>query len=50
MMDGQPAPQMKLNFRAQFFRKVDNAIHWKNLYPVDSAQSGFPNTYPLGSD
>ena len=28
--------------------KVDNAIHWINLYPVDSA-IGFPNTYPLDS-
>ena len=26
-----------------------NAIHWINLYPVDSAV-GFPNTYPLDSD
>ena len=27
-------------------RKVDNAIHWINLYPVDNAID-FPNTYPL---
>ena len=30
MMDCYPAPQMKLNFWAQFFRKVDDAIHWIN--------------------
>ena len=30
-------------------RKVDNAIHWINLYPVDNA-IGFPDTYPLDSD
>ena len=29
--------------------KVENAIHWINLYPVDSA-IGFPNTYLLNSD
>ena len=29
--------------------KVDNSIHWLNLYPVDSA-IGFPNSYPLDSD
>ena len=34
-------------------QKVDNAIHWINLYPVDNAID-FPNTctywYPLYSD
>ena len=30
-------------------QKVDNAIHWINLYPLDRA-TGFPNTYPLDSD
>lgn len=30
-------------------RKVDNGIHWINLYPVGSAVS-FVNTYPLDSD
>ena len=34
---------------APVVQKVDNAIHWINLYPVDSAIS-FPNTYPLDSD
>ena len=29
--------------------KGDNAIHWINLYPVDSV-IGFPNTYPLDCD
>ena len=30
-------------------KKVDNAIHRINLYPVDSA-IGFANTYPLDND
>ena len=30
-------------------RKVDNAIHWRNHYPVDNTIA-FPNTYPLDSD
>ena len=30
-------------------QKVDSAIHWINLYPVDKV-IGFPNKYPLGSD
>ena len=30
-------------------QKVDNAIHWINLYPMDSA-IGFPNTYRPDSD
>ena len=30
-------------------QKVYNAIHWINLYPVDSA-TGFLNTYPQDSD
>ena len=29
-------------------QKVDNPIHWINLYPVDRA-IGFPNIYPLDS-
>ena len=29
--------------------KVDNAIHWINLYPVDNAID-FSNTYPLYGD
>ena len=28
-------------------QKVDNPIHWINLYPLDSR---FPNTHPLDSD
>ena len=28
---------------------ISIAIHWLNLYPLDSA-IGFPNTYPLDSD
>ena len=30
-------------------RKVDNAIHWINHYPIDNAIV-FPNTSPLHSD
>ena len=30
-------------------QKMDKAIHWINLYPLDSA-IGFPNTYQLDSD
>ena len=28
-------------------RKLDNAIHWINLYPVDNAID-FPNAWPTG--
>ena len=34
---------------AQVVRKVDNAIHRINHYPVDSVVC-FVNTYPLDSD
>ena len=30
-------------------QKVDKAIYWINLYPLDSTM-GFPNTYPMDSD
>ena len=30
-------------------RKVDNSIHWINLYPGDNAID-FSNTYPLYGD
>ena len=35
--------------QAPVVRKVDNAIHWINHYPVDSSVC-FVNTYPLDSD
>ena len=35
--------------QAPVVQKVDCAIHWINLYSLDSAV-GFPNTYPLDSD
>ena len=36
--------------QGSFVRKVDNAIHWINLYPLDT-MIGFPNnTYPPDSD
>ena len=34
---------------APVVQKVDNAIHWINHYPLNSA-IGFPNTYPWDSD
>ena len=34
---------------ASVVQAVDNAIQWKNLYPLDSTVS-FLNTYPLHSD
>ena len=33
---------------APVVQKVDNAIRWINLYPLDSV-IGFPNIYPLDS-
>ena len=35
--------------QAPVVKKVDSAIPWINLYPVDKA-IGFPKTYPLDSD
>ena len=37
------------NLQALVIQKVDNAIHWINLYPVDKAV-GIHNTYPLDND
>ena len=34
---------------ALVIRRVDNAIHWINLYPVDSAVR-FVHIYPLDTD
>lgn len=34
--------------QAPLVQKVDNSIHWINLFPVDEAID-FPNTYPLDS-
>ena len=31
-------------------QNVDNTIHGINVYSVDSAVIGFPNTYPLDID
>ena len=39
----------KLNYQAPVVQKLDSAIHWINLYPVDNA-IGFPYTYPLDRD
>ena len=38
-----------VGFLAWVVRKVDNAIHWINHYPVDSVVCFF-NIYPLDSD
>ena len=35
-------------YQAPVVQKADNAIHWINHDPVDSA-IGFPNTYSLDS-
>ena len=35
--------------QAAVVQKMDSAIHWINLYPVDSAIIGFSNTYPEDS-
>ena len=35
--------------QAPVVQKVDSAIHWLNLYPLDNA-IGFPNTYSLDRD
>ena len=35
--------------QAPVVEKVDSAIPWINLYPVDNA-IGFPKTFPLDSD
>ena len=41
--------QLSADNLARVVRKVDNAIHRINHYPVDSAVC-FVNTYPLDSD
>ena len=38
-----------LGWAGPVVQKVDNAIHWINLYPLDNI-TGFPNIYPLDSD
>ena len=40
---------IKIRHQEPVVQKVDNDIHRRNLYPVDSA-IGFPNTYLLESD
>ena len=35
--------------QAPVVRRLDNAIHWINRYPVDSVVC-FVNSYPLDSD
>ena len=38
-----------LDYLGPVVRRVDNAIHWINHYPLDSAVF-FVSTYPLDSD
>ena len=38
-----------LNVQAPDVRRVDNAIHWINLYKVDSSVR-FGNSYPVDSE
>ena len=35
--------------QAPVVQKVDSAIHWRNLYPLNNA-IGFPISYPLDND
>ena len=44
-----PSGYIKRN-QAPVVQKVDSTIHRINLYPVDSAIIGFPNTYPRDDD
>ena len=34
--------------RSKLFQKLDNTLHWINLYPVNNTND-FPNTCPLDS-
>ena len=38
-----------LPFQPKVVQRVENAVHWTNLYPADNT-IGFPNTYSLDSD
>ena len=49
MLDGPTSLSSKTETPARVVRKVDNAIHRINLYPVDSVVC-FVNTYPLNSN
>ena len=42
--------ESQINVLGQVVKKVDNAVKWINLYPVDSAIGLIPNTYPLDGD
>ena len=41
---------VKAKIQAPAVWKVDNIIHWINLYSVDKCNIGFPDTYPLDGD
>ena len=40
---------IEFNHQSSFVKKLDNAIHWINLYPMDNFIN-FPNTYFQDSD
>ena len=42
-LDGKKVPDVSRNFGRRNVQKVDSAIHWVNLYPVNST-IGFHNT------
>ena len=45
----RPLKSLPFSDLAPVVQKVDSAIHWINLYPLDRA-IGFPKTYPLDRD
>ena len=46
---GTPLFGLNKDVLVSFFRRVDNPIHWINVYPLNNA-IGFLDTYPLDSD
>ena len=46
---GQDSERVNNIYLALVFQKMDGALHWIILYPLDSV-IGLPNTYPLDSD
>ena len=46
---GTPLFGLNKDVLVSFVRRVDNTIHWINIYPLNDV-IGFLDTYPLGSD
>ena len=46
---GTPLLGLKKDVLVSFVQRVDNSIHWINVYPLNDV-IGFLDTYPLGSD